>query len=122
MSEVIGYILFAILLIVFGGLFVIMALQSVFFSFLNGIVTVLQRLGYASIIPAGIYALLKWQKEKNGEQRLDGDSGPTAQGTPEPRVGNGYDPARGGRLSFIGQSLLSRPKEGTRPRRNAQGR
>lgn len=88
MSEVFGYILLAILLIIFGGIFVLMALQSVLFSFLNGVVTVLQRLGYASIIPAGIYALLKQQKEYNANQRLDGDAGQPTQGSPLPRIGN----------------------------------
>jgi hypothetical protein len=122
MSEVIGYILFAVLFVVFGGLFVIMAFQSIFFSTLEGFVNILTKLGVAAIIPAGIYALLKWQKEHNGEQRLDGDQGPEAQGGPGARVGNSDDPTRGGRLSFIGQSLLSRSKEGSRSRRNGQGR
>lgn len=120
MSEVFGYILFTIMFVVFGGFFVIMMFQSVFFSFLNGLVDLLTKLGVASIIPAGIYALLKWQKEKNGEQRLDDDSGSTTPRSADPRVGVSDNSARGRWLGVIGQSLLSRSKEGSRSGRNGQ--
>lgn len=120
MSEVFGYIMLTLLFVIFGGFFVIMMFQSVFFSFLNGFVDLLTKLGVASIIPAGIYALLKWQKEKNGEQRLDGNSGSTSPGSTDPRVGVSDNSTRGRWLGVIGQSLLSRSKEGSRSGRNGQ--